>query len=346
MKPAVLYQQLPQNRIQCQACAWQCNIAPGQTGVCGVRLNQNGKLYLTVYGQAVGLHLDPVEKKPLFHFLPGTTALSFGTVGCDFGCLFCQNWSMSQAPKGKPDQLQDIIAAQSETWSPQQIVAKAMALGARSIAYTYNEPAIFVEYAHDTAVLAKKQGLKNIFVSNGYESVESLDYMEHLLDAINIDIKSFSEAFYRQYCRAKLQPVLDTIKRVFKRKIHLELTTLVIPGKNDSVKELTAIANFIKQISPHIPWHVTAFHPDYLMADVPPTSPKTLVKAWNIGRKAGLNYVYLGNISDSDRATTNCPHCHQALIKRFWHQTHILANFDTASGQCPHCGTAIAGIWN
>lgn len=346
MQEAVLYDKLLQNHVQCQACAWQCRIPEGRVGVCGVRLNQKGILYLTVYGQAVGMHLDPVEKKPLFHFLPGSNALSFGTVGCNFGCLFCQNWHMSQSPKGHQDQLAKIITAQSEPWSPQKIVDTATKLGARSIAYTYNEPAIFVEYAHDTAVLAKKAGLNNIFVSNGYESPESLNYMDGLLDAINIDIKSFSDDFYRELCKAKLQPVLDTVKRVYERKIHLEITTLIIPGKNDSSKELTQIAKFIKSISLNIPWHVTAFHPAHQLTAIPPTPAKNLIKAYEIGQKAGLKFVYIGNITDPKHSTTYCPNCHEVLIKRTWHDTEIQPDFARSVGQCPHCYTSIPGLWN
>lgn len=346
MHPAVLYKKLPHNRVQCQACAWQCRIAEGKVGVCGVRLNQKGKLFLTVYGQAVGMHLDPVEKKPLFHFLPGSTALSFGTVGCDFGCLFCQNWHMSQTPKNHQNELQEIITSQSQNWSPKQIVDTALKLGARSIAYTYNEPAIFVEYAHDTAVLAHKAGLKNIFVSNGYESQESLAYLDGLLDAINIDIKAFSEDFYQKFCRAQLAPVLDTVKRVYQRKIHLEITTLIIPNQNDSVKELTAIARFIKNLNPNIPWHVTAFHPAYQTMDIPPTPAKTLNKAYDLGKKVNLNYVYLGNITNVARATTYCPNCATPLISRSWHETEIQTKFDLQTGHCRHCHNAISGIWS
>jgi pyruvate formate lyase activating enzyme len=354
MKEAVLYQKLQKNLVRCQACSWKCTIAPGNTGICGIRLNKKGKLYLTVYGKAVGMHLDPVEKKPLNHFLPGTTALSFGTIGCDFGCLFCQNWQMSQTPREirktkassleKTKMLMKAIEDQSESWKPKDIVDYAMRVGASSIAYTYNEPTIFVEYAYDTAKLAKKKRLKNIFVSNGYESDESLEYIGPYLDAINIDLKSFNPRFYEQISGAKLEPVLKNIKKTFKKGVHVEVTTLVIPTKNDSLKELRQIAEFIKAISPEIPWHVTAFHPDYKMLDLPPTPIEKLHQAWEIGKKAGLKYVYTGNIPDFRHASTYCPECNGLLIERIGYMVEVKM-LNIKKGECKSCKTKIAGVW-
>lgn len=355
MKEAVLYEKLDKNLTRCQACSWQCTIAPDQTGICGVRLNQKGQLFLTVYGQAVGIHLDPVEKKPLNHFLPGSTALSFGTVGCDFGCRFCQNWHQSQPPREIRNQkataqqkiklLQKTIKTQSESWSPKAIVQHAVELGAKSIAYTYNEPTIFVEYAHDTAKLAKKEGLKNIFVSNGYESEQSLKYLTGYLDAANVDLKSFRPQFYQQLVKGKLEPVLNNIKKMHQLGIHLELTTLIIPGQNDSRQELTQIAKFIYQLSPDIPWHVSAFFPSYQMKDIPPTPLETLHQAHHIGKKVGLRYVYPGNLPDEKHTATYCPKCNQLLIRRREYTTKITPKFDQEKGSCKKCHTKIAGVW-
>lgn len=347
MHDAKLYSNLPNKMVQCQACAWKCKIRDGQTGICGVRQNRAGKLDLLVYGKAVGMHLDPVEKKPLFHFLPGSTALSFGTLGCNFGCEFCQNWEMSQGLRQHAtSDMRQAIDIQSEEWKPKEIVNKALELRAKAIAYTYNEPTIFAEYAHDTAVLAKKAGLKNIFVSNGFESKETLEYMKGYLDAINIDIKSFREDFYRKYCKAKLAPVLETVKRAEEMGIHVEITTLIIPGENDSESELKQIAEYIGQVSPAIPWHVTAFHPDYKMTNLPETPDKTLLQAYKIGKQAGLKYVYMGNILDTKHATTYCPECSTDLIKRTWHEVEITDNFDANEGVCTKCGERIEGVWN
>lgn len=354
MKQAVLYQKLKNNLVRCLACSWKCTISEGSTGICGIRLNRKGKLWLSVYGKAVGMHLDPVEKKPLNHFLPGSTSLSFGTVGCDFGCLFCQNWHMSQPPreirkqKLKPQEklklLKQEIEKQSENWPPGRIVDFALEVGAASIAYTYNEPAIFVEYAHDTSVLAGKKGLKNIFVSNGYESEESLNYMSPYLDAINIDLKSYSSEFYEKIVGGRIEPVLENIRSCFAKGIHVEVTTLIIPAKNDSPQELRQIAKFLADISSDIPWHITAFHPDYRLLDLPPTPSEKLLQAWEIGKKAGLNYVYTGNIPDAEHSSTYCPGCGKMLISRNGYFVKNLS-LDTKKGICTHCKTKIKGIW-
>jgi pyruvate formate lyase activating enzyme len=355
MREAVLYEKLKGNLVRCQACSFGCTIADGNTGICGIRLNQNGKLFLSVYGQAVGMHLDPVEKKPLNHFLPGTRALSFGTVGCDFGCAFCQNWIQSQPPREIRKQkissgeklklLQRSIEEQSKKWLPKEIVAYAIKTGSQSIAYTYNEPTIFIEYAFDTAKLAHRHGIKNIFVSNGFESKESLDYIAPFLDAINIDLKSFNPKFYEVLVQGKLEPVLENIKKVYKKGIHLEVTTLVIPTKNDSKKELTQIAKFIQSVSPDIPWHVTAFHPDYRLRDLEPTSIDKLHEAWKIGKKQGLHYVYTGNLPDVKHTSTYCPKCGELLVRRIGYLTEIVS-LNTKKGICMSCKTKIAGVWH
>jgi len=260
MKQAVLYEKLGNDLVRCTACSWHCRIAPNQVGICATRLNQKGKLYSLVYGLAIGLHLDPVEKKPLFHFYPGEKLLSFGTCGCNFGCLFCQNWEMSNQIKNQKSKIKNLkkeltnfIKAMSQKITPKEIVEMAIFAGAKGIAYTYNEPAIFIEFAHDCMVLAKKKGLKNVFVSNGFESKESFDYIKDYLDAINIDLKSFQSSFYQKICLAKIEPVKENIKRYFAGGIETEVTTLVIPGYNDSQKELEQIAQFLVSISPQNP---------------------------------------------------------------------------------------------
>jgi pyruvate formate lyase activating enzyme len=343
MKKVYLFERLKNNLVQCQACSWYCRISPGQTGVCGVRQNIAGELFSLVYGKAVGMAVDPIEKKPLFHFFPGSTAFSFGTLGCNFGCLFCQNWFQSQSPKDrKSKDLEDLIDRYSQKRSPQEIVNLAKDLGCQSIAYTYNEPAVFIEYAYETMVLAKKAGLKNVFVSNGYESKETFVLIRDYLDAINIDLKSFNPQFYQKVCQAKLDPVLENIKRFYKAGIWVEVTTLIIPGENDSHKELEQIAKFLVDISPDIPWHVTAFYPNYKMLDKSPTSPGKLLEAFKIGKEAALNYVYVGNIPDQEHSSTYCPKCKSLLISRDGYDIEVVGLKD---GRCRHCGQKIAGRW-
>jgi pyruvate formate lyase activating enzyme len=289
MKKAKLFKK-EKKEVRCLACAHKCLISDGKTGICGVRKNINGELFLLVYGRVAAEHADPIEKKPLFRFLPGTKAYSIGTVGCNFKCEWCQNFDISQvARKG-------IIFGNERT--PEQIVDEALESGCKSIAYTYNEPVIWIEFVKDIAKLAKKKGLKNVFVTNGYWSKESFDYLnkENLIDAMNIDLKAFDEKTHLKYCGAKLKPVLGMIKRACKAGIHVEITTLVIPGINDDEKQLKGIANFIAKLGKDIPWHVSRFFPMYKMKEKHFTDIETLNKAQDIGKKAGLNYVFLGNI--------------------------------------------------
>jgi len=344
VKKAKLFQRQKDGRVECQACSWQCKIAKGKTGLCGVRQNIGGDLFLLVYGQAVGLFPDPVEKKPLYHFLPGTSALSFGTLGCNFACAFCQNWQQSQLVKEvNPQERFAFIEKHSAAFSPRQIVELARRWHCHSIAYTYNEPAVFVEYAYETMVLAKKAGLKNIFVSNGFESLATFNLVRDYLDAINIDLKSFRPDFYQKICRGKITPVLENIKRFFQAGIWVEVTTLIIPHLNDSEKELTAIARFLKDISEDIPWHVTAFHPDYQMRDRSPTPVAKLKEAFQIGKKIGLNYIYLGNVVTSSSTVTRCPVCQRVLVAREGYQ--LLGPPKIKDGQCIFCHQRIAGVW-
>ncbi len=305
MHQAVLYESLPNGLVKCTACARYCHIGDGCAGYCGVRKNAGGKLFLEVYGKPAALAIDPVEKKPLFHFLPGTKILSMGTYGCNFACEFCQNYDLSQFPKlvGGPEEtvagkrmlLEKEIGALSEV-TPGDFAKSASGHGCSSVAFTYNEPTIFAEYAYDCSKEARKLGLKAVFVSSGYESYESMKYMSPVLDAINIDLKSFSDRFYREICHTTLEPVLESIKLAHALGIWTEVTTLVIPGENDSEEELRSIADFIKSVDRDVPWHVTAFHPDYKMLGFPPTPPEKLVEARQIGLDAGLRYAYAGNL--------------------------------------------------
>ncbi len=277
--------------MRCLACAHYCQIAPDGFGICGTRQNQNGKLVSRVYGHVAAIHVDPIEKKPLYHFMPGSEILSIGTLGCNFRCPWCQNWDISQATKqrNKPKNWGQKI-------SPEEIVELAKKYKTPAVAYTYNEPAIFIEFAHDTAKLAHRIGLKNVFVTNGYLSRESFEYIKPYLDAANVDLKSMDDKFYQKFCGARLQPVLDIIRRFHDAKIHIEITTLIIPGVNDSDANLRKISKFIADLSPEIAWHISRFFPAYKMADTPPTPLKSLDRAAAIGQQAGLEHIYIGNI--------------------------------------------------
>ena len=352
MKKATLYEKLKNKRVKCLACAHYCQIMPGRTGICGVRLNKDGELYLLVYGKAAAVNVDPIEKKPLFHFLPGTEIFSIGTVGCNFGCDFCQNWDLSQSSKIVQQKIKDPkekilklgkLVEYGQDLPPEKIVKYCLERKIPSLAYTYNEPVIFFEYIYDTAKLAHAQGIKNVFVSNGYESQEAMQEIHPYLDAINIDLKSFSERFYQKTCKAHLEPVLKNIKRAYEMKIWLEVTTLVVPGENDSNKELESIAKFIAGVSKGIPWHVTAFHPEYKMNDKPATPAESLQKAYKIGKKAGLKYIYTGNVFDLEHQSTYCPKCGQLLIGRDW---HTITESNIVNSKCPKCGMKIEGVWN
>lgn len=290
MKEAMLYEKLPDKEVHCYLCAHRCKISEGQTGICRVRINKDGTLYSLVYGKPVAINIDPIEKKPLYHFHPQSLAYSIATVGCNFQCGFCQNWQISQ----ELEQLDSL----SKTLLPQEVVDAAKATNCLSIAYTYTEPTIFFEYAYDTAKLAKQSGLYNIFVTNGYMSEEALKEIAPYLDAANIDLKSFREQFYLKNCKAHLGPVLDSIKLAKELGIWLEITTLIIPGENDSKAELTEIAEFIAAVSKDIPWHISRFHPDYKFLKYQPTGLEILKQAKTIGEACGLESVYLGNVGE------------------------------------------------
>lgn len=287
-----LYKKKEAKKVQCLACAQRCLISDGKYGICGVRQNINGKLNLLVYGKVVSRNVDPIEKKPLYHFLPKTFAYSIGTFGCNFKCGFCQNFDISQAKESKFF-TKGIFGTDM---TPEQIVNEALKTKCKSIAYTYNEPTIFIEFVKDVAVIAKKKGLKNVLVTNGYMTKECFDFVSDYVDAMNIDLKGFSDEFYIKNCKAKLEPVLETIKRAHEKGIHIELTTLLIPGENDSEKELCGIANFIASVDKNIPWHISRFFPMYKMLNKQATGIEKLKLAEKIGKKAGLKYVHFGNV--------------------------------------------------
>ena len=341
-----LYKKLENGNIQCLACNKYCVMKEGKTGVCGVRRNLNGKLDLIVYGKVIGPGPSPMEKKPMFHFLPGTNTYSIATVGCNFTCKFCQNWDISQCTrriKEAGGEYAGKVGKYGYPMTPEQVVKEAKRHKCSTIAYTYNEPTIFVEYALECGKLAHQEGMKNVYVTNGYESKECIDKMEGIIDGMNIDLKGFTEKFYLSMANAHLQPVLETIKYAKQKGIWVEITTLIIPDENDSDEELTNIATFIHSIDPGMPWHISAFHPDYLMEDKPRTPLKTLQRAYNIGTKVGLHYIYCGNVVDPEREATYCKKCKAPLMKRNRFITSKTENFD--NGRCKKCGEMCDGVW-
>jgi pyruvate formate lyase activating enzyme len=336
MHEARFYEKLSNEKVQCHLCAHECLIALSKRGICAVRENRGGVLYSLVYGKIVSGNVDPIEKKPLFHFLPGTRAFSIATVGCNFQCQHCQNFDISQYPRLHN---KEIIGSDL---TPADIVAEARSTHSSTIAYTYTEPTIFSEFCYDTAVLAREEGIRNVYVSNGFMTESSANAMAKVIDGDNIDLKSFSDKFYRKVCKARLQPVLDTIARMKALGVWVEVTTLLIPGLNDSDSELKDIANFIKQTGPEIPWHVTAFYPTYKMLDRPRTPVSTLRRARDIGLEAGLRYVYTGNIPGESGESTYCYACNELLIERLG---YTIRRNRLQNGACHKCGAQIDGIW-
>ncbi|MCW5203622.1 AmmeMemoRadiSam system radical SAM enzyme [Desulfobulbus sp. US4] len=323
--------------VVCALCHHRCRIRSGRRGRCGVRENQKGVLYSLVYGRLVAENVDPVEKKPFFHFLPASRSFSISTVGCNFSCQHCQNYQISQYPHRNAGEIVGSLR------SPEQVVATAEQSGCQSISYTYVEPTIFYEFARDCMELAHSRGLANLFVSNGYMTAECSRDLAPLLDGINIDIKSFSEEFYRTVCKASLQPVLDTVRLLRELGVWVEVTTLLIPGLNDAAEELEGIASFLYSVDPAIPWHVTGFHPTYKMLDWEPTPVASLRMARQIGLDAGLRFVYQGNVRSDEGENTLCPSCHTELISRAGFVVRINRLKD---GICPECGEeGIEGVW-
>ncbi len=337
---AWLSKDLPNGKILCEACSQACTLQEDEYGKCGVRKVEDGELKLLVYGIAAAVNVDPVEKKPMFHFLPRSTAFSVGTVGCNFSCKFCQNFEISQYPK---EHDHDIIG---QELPPERIVALAKQSGCKSIAYTYNEPVVFFEYTYDTAKLAHENGLKNIYVTSGYETKKSLDLLAPYVDGMNIDIKSFSNTFYKEICGARLKPVLECVQYAHEKGIWVEITTLLIEGKNDSDEEIREIAKFIASVDTSIPWHLSAFHPMYKMLDIHRTSLATLRRAYKIGLQEGLKYVYVGNIDDEDYESTYCPQCKKQVIERSGNIGQFVTNTLDENGTCPYCGYILEGVWH
>lgn len=328
MHEAMLYEK--NEKVKCNLCSHRCTILEGKSGICGVRKNNDGKLYSLVYGKAVSANVDPIEKKPLFHFLPGSKSFSFATAGCNFRCSFCQNFDISQPSRITGEEL-----------PPEEIVKLAIENNCKSIAYTYTEPTVFFEYALDTMKLAKKRGLRNLWVTNGYYTKETLETMHQWLDAVNIDLKSMDEKFYLKTTGAKLQHVLDSIKRTHEAGVWTEITTLVIPGHNDSDANLRNMAEFIASVSKDMPWHVSRFFPMHKMLDTPITPIETLERAYGIGKNAGLDYVYVGNAA-GEHENTFCPECGKKIIERIGYGVKN----NMKESKCPKCNYKIAGIFD
>lgn len=336
-REALFYKKLEAQKVQCELCPHNCLILPKSRGLCGVRENRDGSLFSLVYGRIISAQVDPIEKKPLFHFLPGSTSCSVATVGCNFRCDFCQNYGISQAPREK----KPIVGQET---SPEEVVATAVAQGCQSISYTYTEPTIFFEFAYDCAKLAKAKGIRNIFVTNGFTNPAPIELIAPYLDAANVDLKSFRDDYYKKICGGRLAPVLETLKLMKKLRIWVEITTLLIPGLNDSDQELKELAAFIKnELGEETPWHLSAFFPTYKMQDIPPTPEATLRRAREIGLAAGLKYVYTGNLPIQGAEDTYCPQCREPLITRTGFL--VLSNLIGGKGICPKCARPIAGVW-
>lgn len=334
MNPARFYHTVGAD-VQCELCLHRCRIKNNRFGKCGVRKHLDGVLYTTVYGKLVAQQIDPVEKKPFFHVWPGSLTYSLATMGCNFRCLHCQNYSISQV--GAQSGL-----GQPAARSPQEIITAAVAAGCRSISYTYVEPTVFFEYAFDCCVAAKKHNIGNLFVSNGYLGKTAATQLAAVLDGINIDIKSYREEFYQEICGARLQPVLDNVRFFREQGVWVEVTTLVIPGLNDTDDELAGIAGFLAAIDPDIVWHVSGFRPTYQMTDRPPTPWSTLVRARQLGLAQGLKQVYVGNLRNGPETDTICPGCSAVLIRRTGFQ---VSSNKMVANRCPACKIEIAGVW-
>ena len=334
MHPAALWKPLPDGRVSCRLCSHFCRIEDGRRGLCGVRQNAGGQLFTLVYDRVAAVNLDPVEKKPLYHFLPGTMTFSFGTMGCNLSCAFCQNYSLSQPPR----QGREITG---ERATPADLVAAAKRSNAASISYTYSEPTIFFELMRDTSDLARAAGLKNIMVSNGFQSPACLDALAGRIDAANIDLKAMNETFYERVCGARLKPVLKNLARMRELGWWLEVTTLLIPGGNDADGELRELAAFlVRELGADTPWHISRFHPDFAMRDTPPTPLASLERAFAIGREAGLSHVYVGNVAGDAHNGTDCSDCGARLIDRTGFGVRSVR---TVAGKCPDCGKPLAG---
>ena len=331
---ALLYDEREDGSVQCNLCAHYCEIRPGHRGICRVRENQEGKLKTLVYGNLISRSVDPIEKKPLYHFLPGSRSYSIATPGCNFHCEWCQNWQISQMPR-------IMEMPSSQRIAPEEIVKAAIRTGSQSIAYTYTEPTIFFEYTYDVARLASAKGLKNIYVTNGFMTAEALYKIQPYLDAANVDIKAFRDETYRRLMGGRLEPVLESCRRMKKLDIWLEITTLIVPGLNDNPQELEDLARFIyEDLGPETPWHLSRFYPQYKMTDRKPTEESILYQTRTMGESIGLKYIYIGNVYGENN--TRCKICGQTLIRREGYITH-LTGVDK-DGACTKCGTKLDGV--
>jgi pyruvate formate lyase activating enzyme len=334
---AYLYEALGDKKVKCNLCGHRCVIKDGRRGICGVRQNEDGILKTLVYGKLIARHIDPIEKKPLFHFLPGTLSYSIATVGCNFRCRFCQNADIAQMPADHQGMIM------GDVYTASAVVDAAQSGGCRSISYTYTEPTVFFEFAYETAKLAHERGICNVFVTNGYMTAEALEMINPYLDAANVDLKAFSDKYYKELCGAGLRHVQATLKLMKSRGIFVEVTTLIVPGLNDDAAELKGLAEFIAQdLGPETPWHISRFHPTYKLIDRPPTPVKTLIKARDIGLKAGLRYVYTGNVPGNAAENTFCYSCGEKVIERWGFQVGKLR---LKNSQCEKCGAHIDGVW-
>jgi pyruvate formate lyase activating enzyme len=334
MKEAYLYKSVEDLKVRCSLCNHRCLIKEGSTGKCCVRKNMSGKLYSLVYAKLIAENIDPIEKKPLFNFLPGSSTYSIATMGCNFKCFFCQNYQISQVSIDNND-----IPGRFET--PENIVKKAIESNCRSISYTYTEPTVFFEFAYDTSIIATKNQLKNIFVTNGFMTLDAIDMISPYLNAANVDLKSFSDDFYKKNTGGRLKPVLDSIKYMKKLGIWIEVTTLLIPGLNDSREELEQIALFLKDTGTEIPWHISAYYPQY-KSKISPTSYKKIIEAVDIGKKAGLSYVYGGNVNYPGLENTFCPECGNEIITR---SGFNIIKTDINENKCNKCDFKIDGVF-
>jgi pyruvate formate lyase activating enzyme len=337
MREAMFYEKTGGPAVRCFLCAHRCVIGEGKRGICAVRENRASTLYSLVYGKIIAMNVDPIEKKPLYHFLPGSLSYSIATVGCNFRCEHCQNYEISQWPRERPD-----VDIPGTDMTPEAVVSAAAQRGCKSIAYTYTEPTIFLEFCLDCAVLARKNGIRNVFVSNGFMTPESACAIAPYLDANNIDLKG-DEKFYRDICHARAAPVRETIKLMKEKGVWVEVTTLVIPGHNDSEEVLRDIVRFIRSVDPCIPWHVSQFYPTYRLLDAPPTPVDTLKRARQIGLEEGLRHVYMGNVPGQGGEDTYCPYCGAVVVSRSGYR--ILDMKLKGKGICPVCSGEIKGEW-
>ena len=326
---AMLYEKQEGGACDCFLCAHRCHIAPGKRGFCRVRENRNGTLVSLVYGKVIAANADPIEKKPLYHFMPGTVSFSVATAGCNFRCDFCQNWQISQ---GGADHIP------GDYLPPERIVQAAEERSCPSISYTYTEPTIFFEFAHDCAQLAQGRDIRNCFVTNGYMTPQTIEVMAGLIDAANVDLKAFTDSFYKERCAGRLEAVKESIRLMHEAGIHVEVTTLLIPGYNDDPAELRALTAFLAGVNADIPWHVSRYHPDYRFDHAPVTTPQAILQAIEIGREAGLKYIYAGNMHTGDFEDTLCPECGNVVIKR---SAFSAKKINLSGNACGECGAVL-----